>query len=345
MALVDRKEELTVIHDMVRKIFRNFDPNSKYDGVCGENEFLKSEGLFPENLKHARNRQCVLCDKYKIHNSRVRKLNRQETRTIWVHPDISVLMYLGADAKNVWLQYNLKATYCLFCKCYVGKKGAGGGWVQAILSGVVYEERKFEEMIAASEAWKALYEPFLRQLELGRISIPDGQAAPTTEADKMKLFKNTEHYTKNFKVQYPEYRGEMSHTHFDPRKTVKPDTLHAKLHFGDIAFSFVCPLIELLEDGMEGHANHQALAALSDTGLAFKAVTLKAEMEKNSLPRSHTTLLVDGLRTATYEAFITKRKKNDLLKRLHDILEKDEQLRLLNSQGGAKPRGPCSHFL
>ena len=55
---------------------------------------------------------------------------------IWVHPDISVLMYLGADAKNVWLQYNLKASYCLFCKCYVGKKGAGGGWVQAILSGV-----------------------------------------------------------------------------------------------------------------------------------------------------------------------------------------------------------------
>ena len=91
---------------------------------------------------------------------------------IWVHPDISVLMYLGADAKNVWLQYNLKASYCLFCKCYVGKKGAGGGWVQAILSGVVYEERKFEEMIAASEAWKALYEPFLRQLKLGRISIP-----------------------------------------------------------------------------------------------------------------------------------------------------------------------------
>ena len=41
-AMLDGKEELTLIHRMLRNVFMDYDPDEKYDVVCGMNEYIQT---------------------------------------------------------------------------------------------------------------------------------------------------------------------------------------------------------------------------------------------------------------------------------------------------------------
>ena len=90
---------------------------------------------------------------------------------------------------------------------------------------------------------------------------------PTTDQDIYEFFKTADLYN-TYKASYPEYRSTLPVPHFDPRKIVDDIGLHRKLHYsewtGDVALS---PLIDILEDLMEGHALLQVEAAWDDQGL------------------------------------------------------------------------------
>ena len=62
------------------------------DIICGKNEYVIEEGLFPNKFKLATNRECTLCDKYQLENFREIHLNVQNTRDVWIHPDIGTLL-------------------------------------------------------------------------------------------------------------------------------------------------------------------------------------------------------------------------------------------------------------
>ena len=265
-AMLDGKEELTLIHRMLRNVFMDYDPDEKYDVVCGMNEYIQSEGLFPKALRSENKHRCVLCSKYKLKDSRTRRRNWENTRDIWVHPNLKTLLLSGADSKNLKYQQNLKASYCRICKNCHGKKGDKGGWCKALIEGIVYEERNFEEMCEASDEWVKLFEEFERNLFQGKVHIPEGICEPRTDAEKYTFFKTTDAYTKDFKIRYPEYRAPLPHKHFDSTKIVD-DMLHAKLHFTEFACGFVTPLVQIAEDIMEGHALVQYQAGLEDNGL------------------------------------------------------------------------------
>ena len=110
LALLDGKEDLTLIHSMSKNIFRGYQKSRGYDLICGKNLYVKSEGLFPEAANNSKNRQCVACDKYGLANSRVQRQNIQRTRLVWVHPSIEVFLKSCADFKNVCLQFNIKSS-------------------------------------------------------------------------------------------------------------------------------------------------------------------------------------------------------------------------------------------
>ena len=60
VAIMDCKEEITVVQYMLKEVFKNYDPEKRYDIICGYNEYVESEGLFPAKLKTAQNRN-VCC--------------------------------------------------------------------------------------------------------------------------------------------------------------------------------------------------------------------------------------------------------------------------------------------
>ena len=152
---------------MIEKIFENYNPEHRYDFICCCNEYVESEGLFPSSMRNTKKLLCVLCDKYKLKESRVRRRNYENTRDIWVHPGIKHVLLTGADSKNLKYQTNLKSSYCRVCKCCHGKKGDNYDWVKAKLNGLVYEQRTFEEMKNASEKWNKLFSSFEQQLFSG----------------------------------------------------------------------------------------------------------------------------------------------------------------------------------
>ena len=131
-------------------------------------------------------------------------------------------------------------------------------------------------------------------------------------------------------MKFPQYQGSLAHTHLFPEDVV-PDTLHAKIHFGEFDFGItVAPLVEVLEDRMEGYSLHQSVSGLGNTGLGHKGAILLEEMKKNQKPISRKNLLVEGVKTSFYENFINKRTKSDLVQRLEMILKKNSDLRRVN---------------
>ena len=81
VAIMDCKEEITVVQYMLKEVFKNYNPEKRYDIICGCNENDKSEGLFPQKLiiKKAKNRECVFCTKYKFKDSRIPRRNFEGT--------------------------------------------------------------------------------------------------------------------------------------------------------------------------------------------------------------------------------------------------------------------------
>ena len=87
-------------------------PGKKYDIICGKNEYVLEEGLFPNKFKHLSKHSCTLCDIYKLGNLRVLRRFTQNTREVWVHPDIEALPHLSADNKAMSEIVNVKkSTY------------------------------------------------------------------------------------------------------------------------------------------------------------------------------------------------------------------------------------------
>ena len=136
------------------------------------------------------------------------------------------------------------------------------------MNGTIYEPRCFEEMVEAHEEWEKLYHTFQSDFERGRVVIPEGMSEPTTEMGKFELFKTTQ----DFK-DYADWvqRKAAPHLHIHPDDIMHDIALHGKIHFGDIAFSFITPLIEQLEEYHEGQAIHQYVAGMEDTGMPHKA--------------------------------------------------------------------------
>ena len=126
----------------------------------------------------------------------------------------------------------MKSSYCLYCKCCLGKKGDKSGWAVAVIQKTVNEKKSREEICQASDACTERFDPFLVALQKDEISTLEGMALPTTHREQMKLFKTTPAYINDFKVKFPQYRGSLPHmcTHLFPEDVV-PDTLHAKNTF------------------------------------------------------------------------------------------------------------------
>ena len=55
VAIMDCKEEITVVQYMLKDVFKNYNPEKRYDSICGCNQYDKSEGLFPQKLERAKN--------------------------------------------------------------------------------------------------------------------------------------------------------------------------------------------------------------------------------------------------------------------------------------------------
>ena len=328
LGMIEGKENLCSIQTLTKSIFANYDRKRKFNIACGKNEYVESEGVFPNRLKKLKNRHCTLCDKYKLSDSRQLFPNPQNTREILVHPDMEVHIVGGADEKNVGLQFNVSSGYCLHCKVCIGQKGDEGGWVAALNNGTIYEERTFEEMLEASKEWGTVYQTFEENLERGRVQIPEGMAEPTTATAKHNLFKTTQEY-KDYKLKYPEYRGELPHNHLRPEHIMHDIALHGKIHFGAIMYSLcVVPLIEYLEQHHEGHSVQQYVCGMEDTGMPHKAKILLEVAAKSGVPKSRKEKLVEGVKTATYVSFLStsSRTKKDLERRVENIVHKDAML-------------------
>jgi len=98
------------------------------------------EGVIYKKFTYARNRNCILCDKYGLEQGRQQKNNIEQTRLVWVHPSIPRIVKASADGKALYEVFNVKTCYCLFCKAGVGKM-SGIGWLKAYLQKIVYEKR------------------------------------------------------------------------------------------------------------------------------------------------------------------------------------------------------------
>ena len=183
-------------------------------------------------------------------------------------------------------------------------------------------------MVEAHEEWEKLYHTFESDFERGRVVIPEGMSEPTTEMGKFELFKSTQDF-KEYADKFPEYRGRLPHLHIHPDDIMHDIALHGKIHFGDIAFLFITPLIEQLEEYHEGQAIHQYVAGMEDTGMPHKAKFLADFSVKNGAPKTRKENLVEGLKTASYVPFLSSssRTKKDLEQRVQNIIAKDLDLR------------------
>ena len=212
VAMLEGKEELTLVQYMLKCVFDGYDPSKKYRVTCGNNEYNRADGMFPDKFNKQKNRRCILCSKYGLENSRSRYRHPRTSKDVWVHL-VGLLLLAGADGKNLTLQSNLKHSYCWFCKFCFGKKGEECGWVKAILNGTTYEERTWEEMCAASDEFQSLYHQYEMSLKRGEIEFQDGEHAPIRDSEKFTYFKKTKSYTQEFKPKFLEYRGSLPH-HF-----------------------------------------------------------------------------------------------------------------------------------
>ena len=149
---------------MLKEVFKNYDPEKRYDIICGCNEYVETEGLFPAKLKTAQNRKCVLCDKYGLRDSRILRKNFQGTRDVWVHPRMKNCLLSGADNKNMKYQSNVKTGYCRLCKCCHGRTGDEGGWCKGVCEGRVHDLRTIEEDNHASKEWEEEFHTFEEEL-------------------------------------------------------------------------------------------------------------------------------------------------------------------------------------
>ena len=209
---------------------------------------------FPGKLNTAKNRKCVLCNKYGLQQSRIVRKNYQGTRDVWVHPKMKNFLLSGADNKNIKYQSNVKTGYCRFCHCCLGKSGDEGGWCKGVHDGRMHAVRTIEEDNTVSNEWQEAFVKFEEELYRGKVAIPDHLSYPTNDEERYELFKSTLVY-QQFDEKFPEYRASIPVPHFHSGNVVDDIALHRKLHFTQfIADVAINPLIYRLEDVLEGHA-------------------------------------------------------------------------------------------
>ena len=148
--------------------------------------------------------------------------------------------------------------------------------MSALLTNTTFEPRSDKEMAEASDAWKKLFCTYEEQLDRGCVSVNGETGHPTTREEKFHAFKKTDAYLNDFKPLFPDYRGALTHRFFKLSDIIF-DILHAKIHFADITFSFMAPLLQILEDTTPGQAIHQYVSAMSEKGLRHKANMIKEE--------------------------------------------------------------------
>ena len=198
VAMMDCKEELTVVQYMFKEIFKSFDPNRRYDVICGLNDYDISEGYFPAKMKNPGNRVCVLCTKYGLMTSRV--LRQNVDGNVWVHSNLKNVIFSGADTKNQKYQSNVKTGYCRICKCCMGRAGDEGGWCKGVYDGRLHALRTNAEDKDASDAWDNCFEKFEEDLYRGKVDIPDTMPYPRSDEEK---------YVSN-NTSFPIFRGTIS---------------------------------------------------------------------------------------------------------------------------------------
>jgi len=188
------------------------------------------------------------------------------------------------------------------------------------------------------------FEKFEEDLYRGKVDIPDTMPHPRSDAEKYELFQTTPAF-QSFEEQFPHYRASIPVAHFHSGNIVDDIALHGKLHFTEfIADVAINPLIDILEDLMEGHALLQVQAALEDKNLPHIVKRLKRESEVQTLKpaKSRKELLVESVRTASYVAFLSqkKRSKQDLDERLEHIISTASALQRSSSgtDGAQIPR-------
>ena len=175
------------------------------------------------------------------------------------------------------------------------------------------------------------FQKFEEELYRGKVDIPDNLSFPITDEERYELFKTTVAYQK-FDDKYPQYRASIPVPHFHSGNVVDDIALHGKLHFTEfLADVAINPLIDILEDVMEGHALVQVQAALDDKNLPHIAKRLKKEHEQQTLktPKTRKDLLVESVRTASYVSFLSQksRSRKDLDERLDRIISTAAKLR------------------
>jgi hypothetical protein len=62
-AMLEGKEELTLVQYMLKCVFDGYDPSKKYRVTCGNNEYNRADGMFPDKFNKQKNRRCILCSK------------------------------------------------------------------------------------------------------------------------------------------------------------------------------------------------------------------------------------------------------------------------------------------
>ena len=232
--------------------------------------------------------------------------------------------------KNMKYQSNVKTGYCRLCKSCHGRGDDEGGWCKGVFDRRVHAPRTVEEDNLASDAWKEAFKSYEDELYRGKIDIPENMTYPNTDAQIYEFFKTTIGY-KNFDEKFPHYRASIPVSHFHSGNIVDDIALHGKLHFTEfIADVAINPLIDILEDVMEGHALVQVHAALDDKHLPHIAKRLKKEYEQQTLktPTTRKDLRVESIRTSSYVSFLSKknRSRKDLDERLERIISTASQL-------------------
>ena len=217
--------------------------------------------------------------------------NFEGTRDVWVHPNMKNYLLSGADTKNAKYQLNIKTGNCRVCKSCHGRSGDEGGWCRGVHEGRVHALRTKEEDEHASNEWTKAFDTFEEELYRGEIVIPENMQYPRNEEDKYELFKTTTAF-KTFDKEFSHYRASIPVPHFHSGNFVDDIALHGKLHFTEfLADVAINPLIDILEDVMEGHALLQVHAALDDQNLPHIAKRLKKENEQQTQKTPYVYLL------------------------------------------------------
>ena len=142
--------------------------------------------------------------------------------------------------------------------------------------------RTIEEDSTVSNEWQEAFVKFEEELYGGKVAIPDHLSYPTHVEERYELFKSTLAY-QQFDEKFPEYRAWIPVPHFHSGNVVDDIALqlHGKLHFTEfIADVPINPLIDILEDVLEGHALLQVESVLDDQKLPHIAKRLKKEHEQ-----------------------------------------------------------------